>query len=165
MSTFAKLILIAFAVATSNVMTKAQTADSIVGTWRLVSFIEEETESKAAHKTFGDSPLGLLTYTPDGHMMVFFADPSRKPTAALKPTDAEASQLYQTMIAYAGRYTFDGEKITHHIDISWNQAWNGTDQWRYVEAKNNRLTLTTAPFVSPFLNEQIVATSIWEQAK
>jgi Lipocalin-like domain len=165
MSTLAKLILIVFAVATSNVMTKAQIADSVVGTWRLVSFIEEETESKAAHKNFGDNPLGLLTYTPDGHMMAFLADPSRKPAAAPKPTDAEAAQLYQTMIAYAGRYTLEGEKITHHIDISWNQAWNGTDQWRYVEVKNNRLTLKTAPFVSPFLNKQIVATAIWEQAK
>jgi hypothetical protein len=47
MSSLAKLASIAFAVAASNVMTKAQTAESIVGTWRLVSAIEEETESKA----------------------------------------------------------------------------------------------------------------------
>jgi hypothetical protein len=165
MSILRKLALIVFAVGISSVITKAQTADSIVGTWRLVSFIEEETESKAVHKTFGDNPLGLLTYTSDGHMTAFLTDPSRKPTAAPKPTDAEASQLYQTMIAYAGRYTLEGGKITHHIDISWNQAWNGTDQWRYFEVKNNRLTLKSPPFVSPFLNKQIVATAIWEQGK
>lgn len=146
-------------------MTKVQAADSIVGTWRLVSLFEEETESKAVHKTFGDHPLGLLTYTPDGHMMAFLVDPSRKPTAAPKPTDAEAAQLYQTMVAYTGRYTLEGEKITHHVDISWNQAWNGTDQWRYFEMKNNRLTLKSAPLVSPFSSKEIVATAVWEQAK
>ena len=165
MSTLAKLILTVFAVAASSVMTKVQAADSIVGTWRLVSWIEEETESKAVHKNFGDNPLGVLTYTSDGRMMTIFADPSRKPPAAPKPTNAEAAQLYVTMVAYAGRYTLEGEKITHHIDISWNQAWNGTDQWRYIELKNDRLALKTPPFVSPFLNKEIVASVIWERAK
>jgi hypothetical protein len=165
MSSLAKLALIVFAVAASSVMTKVQAADSIVGTWRLVSWIEEQTESKAVHKNFGDNPLGLLTFTSDGRMMVIMADPSRKPTAAPKPTNAEAAQLYVTMIAYAGRYTLEGEKITNHIDISWNQAWNGTDQWRYFEVKNNLLTAKTPPFVSPFLNKEIVSTAVWEQAK
>ena len=98
-------------------------------------------------------------------MMTILADPSRKAAAGPKPTEAEAAHLYQTMIAYTGRYTLEGEKIIHHIDISWNQALNGTDQVRYVEMKNNRLALKTAPFVSPFWNKQIVATAIWEQAK
>jgi hypothetical protein len=124
--TLAKRALIVFAIAAGSVMTKAQTADSIVGTWRLVSFIEEETESKAVHKTFGDNPLGLLTYTSDGHMMTILADPSRKPAAGPKPTEAKTAHLYQTMIAYTGRYILEGEKIIHHIDISWNQALNGT---------------------------------------
>ena len=56
MSTLAKLALAMLAVAVSGVMTKAQSAESIVGTWRLVSWIEEETESKAVHKNFGDNP-------------------------------------------------------------------------------------------------------------
>jgi hypothetical protein len=45
----AKLILIVFAVAASSVMTKVQAADSIVGTWRLGSVIEEETEGLSRH--------------------------------------------------------------------------------------------------------------------
>jgi hypothetical protein len=165
MSILAKLTLIVFVVAASGVMTKVQAADSIVGTWRLVSAFEEETESKAVHKTLGDNPSGLLTYTSDGRVMTILTDSSRKPTAAPKPTDAEAAQLFVTMIAYAGRYTLEGEKITHHIDISWNEAWNGTDRWRYFEMKNNRLALKSPPFVSPFSNKEIVATAVWERAK
>ncbi len=115
MNTIAKLTLAMVAVATSGVLTKAQ-ADSIVGTWRLISWIEEETESKAVHKNFGDNPLGFITYTSDGHMMIMFTDPARKPTA-------------------------------------------------FVGVKDDHLTIKTPPFVSPFLNKQIVATLVWERAK
>ena len=163
MNTIAKLTLAMLAV--TGVMAKAQAADSIVGTWRLVSWIEEETETKALHKNFGDNPLGFITYTSDGHMMIMFADPARKPAAAPKATDTEAAQLYRTMVAYMGRYTLEGERITHHIDISWNQVWNGTDQQRTDEIKDNHLTIKTPPFASPFLNKQIVATLIWERTK
>ena len=163
MSTLAKLALAMLAVAVSGVMTKAQSAESIVGTWRLVSWIEEETESKAVHKNFGDNPLGFATYTSDGHMMIMITDPSRKRAADPKATDAEAAQLYRTMLAYAGRYTLEGDKITHHVDISWNQL-NG-DLQRFIEVKNNQLTIKSPPFVSSFLNRQIVGTLVWEQAK
>jgi lipocalin-like protein len=165
MNAIFKLTLAVLAVATCAVLAKAQAADSVVGTWRLVSWIEEETESKAVHKNFGDNPLGFLTYTADGHMMLMFTDPSRKPAAAPKATDTEAAQLYRTMGAYAGRYTLQGEKVTHHIEISWNEAWSGTDQQRFVEVTDDQLTIKTAPFMSPYLNKQIVATLVWKRAK
>jgi uncharacterized protein (DUF2147 family) len=53
------------ALAVSTAATAAWAADSIVGTWRLVSGTEEETESKAVHKIFGDNPSGLVTFTAD----------------------------------------------------------------------------------------------------
>jgi hypothetical protein len=92
------------ALAISTVMSAAWAADPIVGTWRLVSWTEEETDSKVVHKNFGDKPSGLITFTADDRMMLIFTDPGRKPPATPKATDAEAAQLYQTMVAYAGRY-------------------------------------------------------------
>jgi hypothetical protein len=160
-----KLALAVLAVATSSVFTIAQAADSVVGTWRLVSWVEEETESKAVHKNFGDNPLGLLTYTADGRMMIMFTEPTRKAAAAPKATDAEAAQLYRTMVAYSGAYSVEGDKVTNKIEVSWNQVWNGTSQQRIVEVKDNHLTIKTPPFVSPFLNKQIVATLVWERVK
>jgi hypothetical protein len=159
-----KLTLAMLAVAISVVATKARAAD-VVGTWRMVSWSEEETESKAGHTPFGDHPIGSLTYTADGHMMVIFADPGRKPSASPKPTEAEAAELYRTMVAYSGTYSVEGDRITHKIDVSWNQAWNGTSQSRFIEIRDNRLTIRTSPFVSPFLNKQIVATLIFERVK
>ena len=95
--------------------------------------------------------------------MLELVQKGNKRAADPKATDAEAAQLYRTMLAYAGRYTLEGDKITHHVDISWNQL-NG-DLQRFIEVKNNQLTIKTPPFVSPFLNKQIVATVVLERAK
>jgi hypothetical protein len=102
---------------------RSQAANSVVGTWRLVSWAEVETESKAVHTPFGENPTGVLTYTPDGRMSLFIIDPKRKPPAGPKATDAEGVELYRTMIAYLGAYSLDGNKVTHKIEVSWNQAW------------------------------------------
>jgi len=153
-----------FAFALSITATQARAA-GIVGTWRLQSWVEEETESKIAHKAFGEHPSGLITFTADGHVAVIFSNPDRKPPASPKATDPEAAELYRTMVAYAGTYSVEGNKLANKIEVSWNQAWNGTAQARFFEIKDDRLTIRTAAFVSPFLNKQIVATLIFERTK
>ena len=135
----------------SAVLSAAWAADPIVGTWRLLSWTEEETGSKAVHKNFGDHPSGLVTFTADGRMMIIFTDPTRKPPAAPVATDAEAAQLYRTMVAYAGGYKTDGDKLLLYPEVSANQAFNGTEQTRFFEVKGERLQWKTTPFVSPFI--------------
>jgi hypothetical protein len=98
-------------------------------------------------------------------MMVIFTDPNSKPPVAPRATDSEAAQLYRTMVAYSGAYTVEGDKVTHKIEVSWSQVWNGADQQRFFEFKENRLTIRTPPFVSPFLGKQIVSTLVWERVK
>ena len=34
---------------------------------------------------------------------------------------------FATMIAYAGTYTFTGDKVTHHVEASWMPNQTGTD--------------------------------------
>ena len=51
--------------------------------------------------------------------------------------------LYDTMFAYAGRYSVETGKVIHHVDISWNQVWTGTDQVLLFEVHGTTLTLTT----------------------
>ena len=41
----------------------SQAAEPLVGSWRLVSWVEVETESKSVHAPFGDNPSGMITYT------------------------------------------------------------------------------------------------------
>ena len=122
-------------------------------------------ENKAVHTVFGDNPIGVITYTSDGRMSVFIANPSRKPPGGPRATDAEAAGLYRTMLAYSGAYSVDGNKVTHKIEVSWNQAWSGANQQRFVEVKDNQLTIKTPPIVGPISGKESVSTLVWERIK
>ena len=152
-------------VLTGAYCTTSQAEDLVVGSWRLVSWVEVETESKAVHSVFGDDPTGVITYTPDGRMSLFIIDPKRTKPAGPKATDAEAVELYRTMIAYSGSYSIEGNKVTHKIEVSWNQAWTGTNQQRFVEVKDNQLTIKTPPIISPVSGKESVHTLMWERVK
>src|SRR6516225_6012444 len=141
--------------------TIAQTAKDLVGTWRLVSWVEEETEGKAQHKNFGDDPNGILMYTADGRMSIIFTDPRRQPPASPMATDAEAAQLFRGVVAYAGSYRLEDGKVIHKVEVSWNRVWDGQERPpNVVEIKGDRLTYKTSPFVSPFLGKEMVATLV-----
>jgi hypothetical protein len=123
------------------------------------------TESKSVQSVFADNPTEVITYTPDGRMSVVIIDPKRKPPAGLKPTDAEADELYRTMIAYSGAYSLEGNKVTHKIEVSWNQAWTGTNQQRFLEVKDDQLIIKTPPIISPISGKESVSTLVWERVK
>jgi Lipocalin-like domain len=144
---------------------RSQAADLVVGSWRLVSWAEVETESKVVHTPFGENPTGLITYTPDGRMSLFIIDLKRKPSSSPKPSDAEAVELYRTMIAYSGAYSLEGNKVTHKIEVSWNQAWTGTNQPRFFEVKDDMLTIKTPQIISPISGKDSVSTLVWERVK
>jgi len=74
----------------------------------------------------------------------------------LVPTDAEKVALYDSMFAYAGTYTVDQEKVSHHIGMSWNQAWTGTVQVQFLRLEEDRLTYTSVPARSPMTGRDCV---------
>jgi hypothetical protein len=69
------------------------------------------------------------------------------------------------MLAYSGSYIVEGNKITHKIEISWNQAWTGTSQQRFIELKENQLTIKTPPLIGPISGKESVSTLLWERVK
>jgi hypothetical protein len=92
---------------------------------------------------YGERPTGYLSYSPDGYMQVIGVAADRSEPADTSPPDEERVSLYDTMFAYAGRFSVHGDRVIHHVDVSWNEAWTGTDQSRAFEVSNNILTLTT----------------------
>ena len=86
---------------------------------------------------------------------------SFQPSAA--PTDKEAADLFRSCLAYAGRYTIDGNVVTHHVDISWNESWTGTQQIRIATFKGNRVELSTKPTPDPVSGRMSVRTITWEK--
>lgn len=90
---------------------------------------------------YGENPRGYLSYSADGRMQVIGAAHGRLTGA--RPTEVERAVLYDTMFAYAGTYSIEGDKVIHHVDISWNEVWTGTDQVRLFDVKGSILTLST----------------------
>lgn len=124
-------------------------ADPIVGTWRVQSFVREVAATGQRCNEFGEKPDGYISYLPDGRMHAILIRDNRAKPAGAVPTDKEKIELFGTMIAYAGTYRVDGEKVVHDVDISWNQVWTGSRQVRFFRAEGDTLTITTAVARSP----------------
>jgi hypothetical protein len=116
----------------------------LLGTWKLKSYVREVAATGERYDERGEHPNGYLSYSADGRMYAIITWDNRSPPADVVPTEAERIKLYSSMIAYAGTYTWDAEKVVHHVDISWNQNWTGTDQVRFYKLDGNTLTITSA---------------------
>lgn len=139
--------------------------DTILGTWKLKSFVREVAATGEKINQLGDHPSGFIGYSSDGRMYaIITADNRIKPRDA-NPTDEQRTKLHQTMAAYAGTYVVQGDKVIHHVDVSWNEAWTGTDQVRFFKLSGNTLTITTAPNKSPMDGREGRSILVWEKVK
>ena len=140
------------------------TQKTLCGSWRLVSYQRTVVATGETRDFFGRSPRGLLNYSPDGRMIVIVVKEERPhPAEPSRMTDRDRVELFQSMVSYAGTYTFDGKAVTHHVEISWNELWTGTGQIRNVRFEGRRLILSTDPITDPTDGKQITAVLIWER--
>jgi Lipocalin-like domain len=124
----------------------AHSADNpLVGTWKLKSYLREVAATGERYNERGEHPNGYLAYSADGRMYAIITWENRIAPGDVVPTNDERVKLFSTMISYAGTYTFDAEKVVHHVDISWNQNWTGTEQVRFYKLDGDTLTITSAP--------------------
>jgi hypothetical protein len=138
-------------------------ADAVIGTWRLQSYVREVLATGERYNQFGEDPDGYLGYAPDGRMYAIFVRRDRITPEDAVPTEEEGVKLLGTMVAYAGTFTLDPQKVVHHIDVSWNQAWTGTDQIRFYRLDGDVLTITTAPYKSYHDGQQGRSILVWKK--
>ena len=120
--------------------------EELYGTWKLISWSRRLLDTGETIEAFGKVPQGLLHYGRDGHVFWVMTKENRaKPRDLTKLSDTERAELYNTMVAYAGRFTFDGNAATHHVEVSWNQVWTGTAQVRNLRFEGNRLVMSSNP--------------------
>jgi len=134
-----------------------------VGTWTLRSARRKTLATGETAPLWGEHPSGTLIYTTEGRMTALVLDQNRKAPGGAAPTEAEAVSLFRSMVAYAGRYTVEPDRVVHHVEQSWNQAWTGTDVVRFYRLEGPLLTLTTAPAPNPRDGEMSVSTLVWER--
>lgn len=121
---------------------------AILGTWKLASVSTSTASGERNDAPFGPNPTGFLTYTHDGRMTAIISYGGR---ARLSSSDShlarveEQAEAYRTFVAYAGRFTLDGDKVIHHVEISSIQDWVGTDLIRSIKFEGARIVLVSPP--------------------
>ena len=95
-------------------------------------------------------------------------DGRKKPENALEATVEQRDALFGSMVAYGGTYTYSGNRVEHHIDIWWNESWNGTTVIRSITRDGDRLVYVTEPFpdrAEKTKGKMVFTTLIWEKVR
>jgi hypothetical protein len=165
----------AFAILGIAVMMVLVTSDAfagdeeIWGTYRLITATNKILDTGDVVSAFGEHPKGYIIYGKDGRMLVLITYDGRiKPPDVTKTTIEERDALYRSMLAYGGTYTYGGDRIEHHVDISWDETRSGTTVVRHITRNGDRLTYVTEPTRSrnqETLGKMFVQTLIWEKVQ
>jgi hypothetical protein len=140
------LLLAAFWMGT--LMVTAQST-SIVGTWVLTG-ADKLLPNGARTSDYGDSPRGLVIFTPNGHysVQIYSADRSKFSSGdKLKGTAEEYKEASLSTSVHFGTYSVDAVKhtITFHIDRSSFPNQDDTTQVRPYEMNGDELSWKVAP--------------------
>ena len=153
------VLLVAFLVCIPGLKARAEDiSKSLVGTWRVTSYSRLALATNEVSRPYGENVIGYLQYSPGGHMVVFLSA-GEMPKVSPPFSEADQAAIYGKMIgAYAGTYSVDGNKVTHHIVAGYRPDWVGGDQIRFVELSGDKLATKTAPVVGYRTGKQIVST-------
>jgi hypothetical protein len=136
---------------------------ALVGGWRLVSWENRAADGQVTHP-MGIDALGALLYTADGRFSVTISRRGRAGFGAgdlLSGTTEEKARAVEGFVAYAGRYSFHGDRVIHHVELSLFPNWVGSDQERWVEFAENRLILSASPLL--LAGQLQVPRLVWER--
>ncbi|HME45376.1 MAG TPA: lipocalin-like domain-containing protein [Syntrophorhabdales bacterium] len=114
----------------------------LVGTYKLVSLVPM-VEGKQ-YELMGKAPHGYLVITPT-HFIYFVTADNRKFGTSV----AEKAALLDSMVAYAGVYRIEGNKIFQTMDVSFTENQNGTTRVDTFEFSGGRLTFKSDPMPFP----------------
>jgi hypothetical protein len=144
-------------------MNNQHVGDALIGTWRLVAWENRAAGEEVTHP-MARNPLGYLLYTADGHFSVTIARvgrPAFRVGNLLGGTIEDKARAVEGFVAYAGTYTFHGDRVVHHVELSLFPNWVGSDQERAIELTRGRLSLTAGPL--PLAGNQQIARLAWER--
>jgi hypothetical protein len=139
----------------------AAEADSLIGTWKLVSW-KVIVENRPPQNVFGSHPKGFLILTREGRSMVVTTAENRRGGTS----DAERAALHKSMLAYSGKYRVEGNDFITVVDVSWNEEWNGTEQRRHFRIEGDKLFIESALAPSiVFPGKTDFRRIVWEREK
>lgn len=126
--------------------------DQIVGSW---NFVVAEVTASDGKKSFpfGETPKGLLIFTPDGRFAQIHVAgdvPKIASNNRLTGTPEEYAGIMRRSLSVFGTYTVDEEKktVTYHIVSSSFPNWEGEAQTRTIDKLDADEFVNTNPGVA-----------------
>jgi hypothetical protein len=131
-------------------------APSIVGSWRLVSWTVEDGRAQCADEEGGGT--GQIMYSRDGHMSAQLgcAGLSTEKVESMDASEA-IGLMTRRHFSYYGTYSVDETErtVTHHVLGSSAESWVGTDRVRRFEFEGpDRIALSTTEFAGRLVWER-----------
>ena len=140
----------------------ADERQQLVGVWKLQTY-DVEFQDTGEHKApFGAHPNGVGIFTPEGRTMGILTAENRQ----VPQTDADRVEAFRTMVAYSGIYRLEEDRWITKVDITWNEAWMGTEQTRFYHVAGDTLTVMTPWRPSVIFDGRITQTTLtWTKMK
>ena len=139
---------------------RADDKTRIVGTWKLVSVVYEDQQTKARTPVYGEHPRGYQIATPEGRWIAVVTGEGRP----IPKTDEERAQALRTMIAYSGRYRVEGSTITTKVEVAWNESWVGGEQVRHIRFEADKLFIESPPMPHPnMFGKTVRVIVVWQR--
>jgi Lipocalin-like domain len=132
-------VMVLLCLVSTLVPAKADDKDKLVGSWRMVAFKVQASDTGETKDALGPKPQGRMILTASGFITNYRVADGRKPAQ----TDAERAQLLRTMAAWTGRYRVEGNRFIVKTESAWNEEGTGSERPRTFVLDGNRLTLTT----------------------
>jgi hypothetical protein len=113
-------------------------AKQLVGSWR-VKTLTIQIVGEEPTQPFGAEPKGGIVITDNGRFTAVVSASNRKPAS----NNDERAALLQSLIAYTGKFTLDGNRLTTKVDTSWNEVYTGANQnqLRFISLDGDKLTI------------------------
>lgn len=99
--------------------------------------------------------------TSDGHWIVIITGANRHPAK----TAEEKIALFDSVLAYSGKYSVQGNKITIDVDMSASEVFTRAQvQTRFFKLDGEKMIVRTPEIISAALpGKKIVGTNIFER--
>ena len=141
--------------------------NEIIGSWKLLSYIEVPIDGVDSYFPVGKMPKGILIYNPDGFMSVqITADDAQHFVSEdrMIASDEELRNRLNTYIAFSGKYAVDNEAacVIYHIETSLYPNWMGAKLLRKLDFEGDVLYQKT---LEPILSngELVHAYKTWKR--
>lgn len=124
---------------------QAQTAQDIVGTWKLVSNVLDQNGKKSDQ--FGPSPNGVLFFESNGRYALVITRaglPKFPGSGRSSGTDEINRAVIEGSIGHFGTYKVEDHAIVFHVEHSTFPNWDGGTQKRPVKIEGDEMSFFVA---------------------